>query len=117
MRGTVSLAWRVFFWIAAAYNLVIGGGGFLEAPWGSPDAIVAVLVACFGILYAFVARDPARFAPVLIPSIIGKAMVVAMLGPPNWFAGGDPAVGAIVAGDLLFTLGFIFFLLRKPANG
>lgn len=117
MVGQVSSVWRLFFWIAAAYNLVIGGGGFLGATWGSPDAIVAVLVACFGILYAFVARDPLRFAPVLIPGIIGKSMVVAMLGPPNWFAGGDPAVGAIVAGDLMFTLGFILFLLRRAANG
>ena len=44
-------------------------------------------------------------------------MVVAMLGPPNWGEGGDPAVGAIVAGDLVFALGFLVFLLRSRLRG
>ena len=51
------------------------------------------------------------FAPVLIAGLLGKAMVVLMLGPPNWGEGGDPAIGAIVAGDLIFALGFAIFLI------
>lgn len=109
---TLHPAWRVFFWSAAAYNLVIGLGGFLNAAWASPEAIGSVLIFCFGIVYAIVARDPVRFGPMLAAGILGKGMVVAMLGPPNWGGGGDPVIGAIVAGDLAFALGFVAFLLR-----
>lgn len=112
MSGRVPRGWRIFFWAAAAYNLVIGLGAFLDAAWGSPDAVGAVLIFGFGIIYALVARDPLRFAPALWAGIFGKGMVVAMLGPPNWFGGGDAAIGAIVAGDLLFALGFFAFLVR-----
>ena len=105
--------WRLFFGIAAAFNLVIGLGGFLDAQWASPEAIGSVLIFCFGIIYALVARDPKRFAPTLIAGILGKGMVVAMLGPPNWFSGGDTMIGAIVAGDLLFALGFALFLWKS----
>lgn len=109
--------WQVFFWLAAAYNLVIGLGTFLASAWGTPEAINGVLIFGFGIIYALVARQPQRFAPVLLAGIIGKAMVVLMLGPPNWAEGGDSAVGAIVAGDLVFTLGFIAFLLLSRRRG
>ena len=107
--------WRVFFWVAAAYNIVVGLGAFHVAEWGSSEALGAVLIVCFGIVYAFVARQPKRFAPVLIAGIVGKGMVVAMLGPENWGPGGDRATGAIVAGDLVFALGFAAFLIRNRA--
>lgn len=109
--------WRLFFWIAAAYNLVIGLGAFLDSEWGSAEAVNGVLIFAFGILYALVAREPKRFAPVLIAGILGKAMVVLMLGPPNWDEGGNPAIGAIVAGDLLFALGFVAFLIALRRRG
>ena len=105
--------WRAFFWLAAAYNLVIGLGGFLQAAWRSSEAIGSLLIFCFGIVYALVAREPQRFAPMLVAGILGKLMVVAMLGPPNWATGGNPAIGAIVAGDLAFAIGFVWVLLRR----
>lgn len=113
MTAPTARGWRIFFWVAAAYNLTIGLGAFLDAEWASPEAVIAVLIFCFGILYALVARQPERFAPVLIAGLLGKAMVVLMLGPPNWGEGGDPAIGAIVAGDLIFALGFAAFLIRS----
>jgi hypothetical protein len=109
--------WRLFLWIAAAYNLVIGLGAFLAAEWGSPGAVNGVLIFAFGLLYALVAREPKRFAPILLAGILGKAMVVLMLGPPNWSDGGNPAIGAIVAGDLLFVLGFAAFLIALRRRG
>lgn len=109
--------WRIFFWLAAAYNGVIGGAAFLAAEWGSAEAVNGVLIVGFGIIYALVARQPRRFAPVLVAGIFGKAMVVAMLGLPNWGAGGEPSLGAIVAGDLVFTLGFIVFLIALRRRG
>ncbi|WP_324828507.1 hypothetical protein [Qipengyuania zhejiangensis] len=116
MTGTGSKRWRVFFRVAAAYNLVIGLGAFLDAAWGSPEAVSGVLVFCFGLVYALVGNDPRRYAPMVIAGIVGKSMVVAMLGPPNWAAGGDAAIGAIVAGDLVFTIGFIIFLWRNRTH-
>ena len=113
MSAQHSRSWRSFFGIAAGYNLLIGLGAFLDASWGTAEAINGVLIFCFGIIYALVARDPARFAPTLIAGIVGKAMVVAMLGPPNWVASGDAAIGLIVAGDLLFALGFAIFLWKQ----
>ena len=108
--------WKAFFLAASAYNLLIGLGAFLDARWGSSDAIGAVLIFCFGIVYALVARDPRRFAPTLIAGIIGKVMVVAMLAPQNWFGKGDGMIGLIVAGDLLFTIGFAWFLITEKRN-
>lgn len=112
----VGPGWKAFFWAAAAYNIVIGLGAFLDARWASPDAVGAVLIFCFGIVYALVARDPRRFAPVLVAGIVGKGMVIAMLAPQNWFGNGEAAIGLIVAGDLLFALGFAWFLLREKRN-
>ncbi|KWV93724.1 hypothetical protein [Erythrobacter sp. AP23] len=117
MADRTPIGWRIFFWLAAAYNLVIGLGAFLDAEWGSAEAIGGVLIFCFGIVYALVARQPKRFAPVLIAGILGKVMVVLMLGPPSWGESGDPGVGAIVAGDLAFALGFAAFLLRGRKLG
>lgn len=117
MSTRAQSGWRVFFWLAAGYNFVIGLGLFLEAAWASPEAVNGVLIVGFGIVYALVAREPKRFGPVLIAGILGKAMVVLMHGPPNWRAGGDPALGAIVAGDLLFTLGFVAFLIALWRRG
>lgn len=116
-HGNAGKGWRIFFWAAAAYNIVIGTGAFLAADAGSAEAINGVLIFGFGIIYALVAREPLRFAPALIAGILGKLMVVAMLGPPNWGAGGDPAIGAIVAGDLIFAGGFIAFLLKLRRHG
>lgn len=107
--------WRVFFWVAAANNLVIGAAALFDAAWGSPEAMGGVLIACFGIVYALVAREPLRFAPVLWAGAAGKLVVVVMLGPRNWQAEGDPVVGAIVAADLVFALGFVLFLWTHRA--
>lgn len=112
----VRFGWRTFFWAAAAYNLVIGLGAFLDARWASPDAVGAVLIFCFGIVYALVARDPRRFAPVLVAGIVGKGMVVAMLAPENWFGNGEALIGLVVAGDLLFAIGFAWFLMTEKRN-
>ena len=117
MSAKTGAGWRAFLWIAALYNLIIGIAVFLDAQWGSAEATNGALIFAFGIVYALTAREPARFAPVLLAGIFGKAMVVAMLGPPNWRAGGDPALAAIVAGDLAFAIGFLVFLLRARRHG
>lgn len=112
----VARGWHVFFGCAATFNFVIGGLGLIDPSADTTMRIVSLLVLCFGILYALTAREPLRFGPALWAGVIGKLGVVLMLGPPNWQAGGDPLVGAVVAGDLLFALGFAAFLWRYRSN-
>jgi hypothetical protein len=107
----VKRGWRWFFAAAAAYNFVIGSAGLVSGA-AVNDRIVGLLVLCFGIVYAVVARDPARFGPALWAGVVGKAGVVAMLLPEIFAGRAAPGMGVILAGDGLFTLGFLVFLLR-----
>ena len=109
-RGT---RWRWFFYAAATYNLVIGGAGLANSAAAVNDRIVGLLVLCFGIVYAIVGRDPARFGPVLWAGIVGKAGIVALLLPDVLAGSAAPGTGAILSGDALFTIGFLVFLLRR----
>ncbi|OGS59974.1 MAG: hypothetical protein A3J40_01625 [Erythrobacter sp. RIFCSPHIGHO2_12_FULL_63_10] len=109
-HGKVSPMWRGFFWAACLFNLLIGIGAMLS-PEASVDArIVGVLVLGFGVVYLQVARDPMRFAPVLWAGVLGKLGVVGLLGPAALGEDGSAVVAAILAGDLLFALGFLAFL-------
>jgi hypothetical protein len=63
--ASVSPLWRPFFYTAALYNLLIGGAGLANTAAPVNDRIVGLLVLCFGIVYALVGRDAARFGPVL----------------------------------------------------
>ena len=106
----VGWGWRGFFWIATAYNLVIGVLGIVS-PLASVDArIVGLLVACFGVIYMLVAINPRRYAATLWAGLIGKVGVVALLGPAAIGEGGDRMIAAILAGDALFAIGFLVFL-------
>ncbi len=111
---TTGRAWRVMLLAAAAYNLMVGVPAVLaQAPVS--DRVVGLLVGCFGILYALVAKWPDRLAPALWAGIVGKIGVVALILPEVLAGRALPGTGAIIAGDALFTLGFIAFLLRpKP---
>ena len=111
------LGWRAFFWVAAGYNVLIGIGGMLDPTAGTDALIVALLVASFGYLYGLVATDPQRFAPILWAGVAGKLGVVALLGPANWRSDGDPLIGAVVAGDLAFAIGFLVFLVSARRRG
>ena len=109
----VGWGWRGFFWLATAYNLVIGALTMLS-PMATVDGrIVGLLVACFGVIYLLVALDPRRYAQTLWAGVIGKIGVVGLLGPAAIGEGGDRMVAAILAGDALFTLGFLIFLFTR----
>ena len=103
--------WRAMLALAALYNLVIGVAA-LHLPGASTDArIVGLLVACFGAVYALAARDPLRFAPVLWTGVVGKLGVIALVWPQVRAGTALPGTGWVLAGDALFTLGFLAFLL------
>lgn len=107
--------WTYFFWAAAAYNLVIGTLGFIDPTGTIDNRATALLVFSFGIVYALVAREPLRLAPVLWAGVFGKLCMVALMGPIALGEGGAPLLAPILVGDFLFTCGFLAFLLR-PAK-
>ena len=109
--GRVTRFWHVFFGVAAAFNFMIGAAGFVQPGASTEMRVLNLLVFCFGILYVVMAREPLRYAPALWAGVVGKLGVVALLGIPNWQPGGDPLIGTIVAGDLIFALGFLAFLI------
>lgn len=96
---------------AALFNLAVALPSFAIAP-GLPDRIVALMVGCFGLVYALVSREPERLAPVLWAGVIGKLGVVALMGPEVLAGRAVPGTGWILLGDMAFTLAFIAFLLR-----
>jgi hypothetical protein len=105
--------WRAMLALAALYNLAIGVVA-LHAPGASVDArIIALLVGCFGLIYALAASDPLRFAPTLWVGVIGKLGVIALVLPQVRAGLAAPGTGLVLAGDALFTFGFVAFLLTR----
>lgn len=103
--------WSVMLLAAAAYNLVVAVPGLFAAEANVTQRVVALLVGCFGLLYALIARDPARLAPALWAGVIGKIGVVALMWPEVAAGRALPGTGLILGGDALFTVLFLVFLL------
>ena len=104
-------SWRWMLGAAAAYNLLVGVPGVFALGADVSERIVALLVACFGVIYALVAWQPLRLAPALWAGVIGKIGVVALMMPEVTAGRAVPGTSAILAGDALFTLAFLAFLL------
>lgn len=102
--------WRAMLGLAALYNFLIGGVA-LFGPGDVNGHVVGLLVVCFGLVYALTASDPLRFAPVLWAGVIGKIGVIALVWPQVRAGAAVPGTGPVLAGDALFTLGFVAFLL------
>lgn len=103
--------WSLMLLAAAAYNLVVAIPSLFAAEANATQRIVALLVGCFGLLYALIARDPARLALALWAGVVGKIGVVALMWPEVAAGGAVPGTGAILGGDALFTVLFLIFLL------
>ncbi len=97
---------------AAAYNLLVAVPGLVLGATVN-DRIVALLVGCFGLVYAMVARDPVRLGSVLWAGVLGKIGVVALMLPEVQAGRALPGAGWILLGDALFTVLFLAFLLRR----
>jgi hypothetical protein len=104
--------WQAMLGAAAGFNLLVAVPSFFLPGAGLSDRIVALLVGCFGLVYAMVARAPERLGPVLWAGVAGKLGVVALM-LPEVQAGRAPAgTGWILLGDMVFTALFVAFLLR-----
>lgn len=111
----VGTGWRIFLWLAALFNFVVGIAGMTMVGATPDDRVIGLLVVCFGIVYVIVARDARRFSPVLWAGVIGKAGIVVMLLPGALAASDDATLLGVLAADALFAIGFLVFLMR-PIN-
>jgi len=120
--------WQIFFWTAAFFNFAIGvplyvTPDFMVAATGTVlpadpalMKITGALIICFGIVYAIVGGDPARFRPVVWAGLIGK-LGIAFVYLPDWFQGTIPlGTVLIVLLDLGFIAAFLYFLLRPTGS-
>ena len=103
--------WSWLLWAAAGYNWLVALPALALGAGTVSDRVVALLVSCFGLVYAIAARDPARFAPMLWAGVAGKIGVVALLLPEVQADRAAPGTGWVLAGDALFTAVFIALLL------
>ncbi|MFM5885902.1 MAG: hypothetical protein ACKOQ3_11380 [Novosphingobium sp.] len=103
---------QIILGAAAAFNLVIGGPGLVQRGASREGRIVSLLVACFGVVYAIAASDPARFLPMLWAGVLGKLGVIAIMAPAVRRGELPRALGWVLAGDGLFTAAFLILLLR-----
>lgn len=112
----VGWGWRGFFWLATLYNFVIGALSMLSPAASVDTRIIGLLVVCFGIIYMLVAINPRRYAATLWAGIVGKVGVVALLGPAAIGPEGEQLMAAILAGDALFAIGFLVYLLTQQGD-
>lgn len=103
--------WSWMLWGAAAYNWLISLPVVLNGTVAPQDKVSAVLVAAFGVLYALVALNPARLAATLWAGVVGKLGLVALLAPSIVAGTAAPGSAPVLAGDLIFTAGFLALLL------
>jgi hypothetical protein len=107
--------WQAFIAAAALYNLVIGLPGLFGAGASTDARLISLFVCCFGLLYGLVARDPVRLGPALWAGVAGKLGVIALMAPAVRAGAAVPGLGWVLAGDALFTAGFLAFLRRRRA--
>ena len=103
--------WPIVFWPAAVYNAVIGAGSLLQPGAPREGRVIGLLVVAFGVVYAIVALDLVRFGPMLWAGVLGKAGVVALMAPALRELETPKALGWILAGDAVFGVLFLAFLL------
>lgn len=109
----VARGWVWMLWAAAAYNLSVGVPGIFLGGASDEARIVSLLVACFGLVYGMIARFPERYAPLLWTGVIGKIGVLAIMGAAVMHGTQPVALVPVLAGDALFTLAFIAFLVTR----
>ncbi|MEE4207597.1 MAG: hypothetical protein V2I39_14980 [Erythrobacter sp.] len=115
-RRPVAQGWRVFLWLAAAFNFVLGALGMFS-PQADVDArLIGLFVFAFGIVFVQAARDPERLAPVLWAGVIAKIGAVALLAPQAFGEGGTMLLAGGIGLDALFATGLLAFLLSRGGD-
>jgi len=120
---------RILFSIAAAFNFV-AAMPFLVAPQQFARLIgmqpvptdplfphlVAALVLAFGWGYWRIAHDPVVNRPLIHLGVVGKSLLVLVVGF-DWLAGNTNwPFALIVSGDAVFVALFVDYLRRHPVR-
>jgi hypothetical protein len=116
---------RRALWTTAAFNLgvalvaafpssALGRLAGLPAPVPALyRALLAYLIAIFGLAYAWLARQPQIDRPFVAFAALGKAGVF-VLAFACWIGGQAPArIALLASGDLLFAAIFVWWLLAE----
>ncbi|MCK0127453.1 hypothetical protein [Erythrobacter sp. F6033] len=115
-RNEIGSFWPIFFWSAALFNFLIGLSGMLAPVPSVDERIIGLLVFCFGVVYAVVARNPLRYAAVLWAGVIGNLGVVGLMAQ-GVLNGEGGILGIIILSiDLVFAIGFLAFLITRPSE-
>lgn len=109
----IGRGWRWLFWAAAAYNFLIGLSSMIAPDLSVDNRIMGLMIFAFGVIYALVARDPARYGPVVWAGLMGKVGVVALFVPAIANGTAGLLLTLVIALDAIFALGFLAFLLTK----
>ena len=123
--------WTLFFCLAAAFNFCMGGPIFFASAWSYAVAYIGVpdpatlrfwgdfgyAVILIGVGYAILGVDIDRNRGIVWLGIIAKLFDMIAL-PLRWSEGLAHPIVLVPAGiDGLFCLGFVVFLVRRPAVG
>ncbi|MEQ8410198.1 MAG: hypothetical protein RIC51_09605 [Erythrobacter sp.] len=115
-RRPVGQGWRIFLWLVASFNFVVGLIGMLS-PVSNLDArLIGLFVFAFAIVYVQAARDPERFAPVLWSGLIAKVGTAALFAPLGFGSEGSLVVAGAVVVNGLFAVGLLALLLSRESD-
>ena len=121
--------WTVFFFLAAAFNFCMGGPIFFASAWSYSVAYIlppdeptlrfwgdfGYAVMLIGLGYAILGLNVDRNRGIVWLGIVAKLFDMIAL-PVRWWEGlAHPIVLAPAGIDGLFCLGFVWFLIRRPA--
>jgi hypothetical protein len=115
---------RRVLWVAAIFNLGAAAmfafpslppGQLIGLPMSVPGiyrALLAFLVAMFGVVYAWLAMQPIIDRPLVAFSAFGKTgvFIIVLI---FWLAGNAPGMGVLTGGGDLFFAAVFFAWLRK----
>lgn len=120
--------WSVVFWVAAAFNMAVGGALLLGADaivatFGGPAPgqkliihTAALLIMVFGLGYAMVARNLRAHTGIVSLGVVGK-LTMPIIGAIHYAQGEIPLNALLLTlGDLVFAVLFVIFLRQSASS-
>ena len=118
--------WQAVFWVAAAYNFLAGLPPLLAPTLSAANSglppldpqhvilvqIMGLLICGFGIGYAMAASGSPAARHIVTLGLIGKAGVCLLVTWHLAATGVPTSMLYAAAGDFLFTIAFVLFLVR-----
>ncbi len=120
---------RWLFGTAAVFNIAVGLAVVflrpvmaarlgMEAAAGADlvlENLAGLLAAMIGVIYWMISREPERYRPLILLSVLGKGLAVAMVMIPYGRGEIGPQLPLLVMGDLIYATLFLDYLRRTKA--